>query len=44
MKKVQKDDYRKYILQAGMNTANRVYPLSIVEDMQDNLKLRTSGR
>ena len=34
MKKVQKDDYKKYLLQAGMNTANRVYPLSITEGLQ----------
>ena len=34
MKKVQKVDYKKYLLQAGMNTANRVYPLSIAEGLQ----------
>ncbi len=34
MKKVRKADHEKYVLQAGMNTANRVYPLSIAEGFQ----------
>lgn len=34
MKKIQKADFKNYILLAGTNTANRVYPLSISEGFQ----------
>ena len=34
MKKITESDFKQYISSAGMNTGNRVYPLSIVEGFQ----------